>query len=93
MSIATENYRSAGIAASYAKHSLVSTRDMLTAAMDAAVAADRTRMADQLRMRVLMQESNTGLPAQVDLRVQELLLDLADQIIYGMDKEHTDGTD
>ena len=54
-------------------------------AADAAVQADRERMAEQLRNRVLLNNPGVqGLTPEVAMKLDEVMLDLADQIRRGM---------
>jgi len=57
------------------------TRDILTAAADAAVLADRQRMAEQLRGRIL--GSHPDLPEHFQMQVERLLFDIANDIEQG----------
>jgi hypothetical protein len=52
-------------------------------AADAAVKADRYRMAQRMRERI-MRHVDDGLSAELSMKVQELILELADQVEQGV---------
>lgn len=68
------------------------TGKMMELAAWGAVITDRSRMADQLRLRVIRNNDPgfTKLPAEITMKIDELLLDLADQIEKGMPVRPTD---
>lgn len=84
--IETELYRAAGAEAVWRCDTPVlrlTPNEIVNLATDAAVAFDRGRMATILRERIL-RTTVEGLPAELSMKVSELLYDLANQIEAGM---------
>lgn len=83
-----EHYQAAAIEATRGM-SLGSLQQMVLKAADAAVKADRLRMAEQLRARIIHRPSPSAVvdinpEADLPMKLDEVMFDLANQIENGM---------